>query len=130
MTEQIIGQIPAGPPPVPRTIRPWGSFRQYAHNYPVTVCLMAVQQGQRTSLQSHPGRGELWIILDQGAAVQIGQRQWEPEPGEEIWIPANCRHRLSSTKGTVRVLEVAFGNWQQEDIVRYEDDYARPERGD
>jgi mannose-1-phosphate guanylyltransferase/mannose-6-phosphate isomerase len=25
----------------------------------------------------------------------------------------------------VRVLEVAFGNWQQDDIKRYADDYCR-----
>jgi mannose-1-phosphate guanylyltransferase/mannose-6-phosphate isomerase len=30
----------------------------------------------------------------------------------------------------VRVLEVAFGNWQQADIVRFDDDYARPEAGE
>jgi mannose-1-phosphate guanylyltransferase/mannose-6-phosphate isomerase len=29
-----------------------------------------------------------------------------------------------------RVLEVAFGNWQQEDITRYEDDFDRPEAGE
>jgi len=28
------------------------------------------------------------------------------------------------------VLEVAFGNWQQADIARYEDDFARPEKGE
>jgi mannose-1-phosphate guanylyltransferase/mannose-6-phosphate isomerase len=30
----------------------------------------------------------------------------------------------------VRVLEVAFGNWQQGDIERYADDYARPDQGE
>jgi mannose-1-phosphate guanylyltransferase/mannose-6-phosphate isomerase len=28
------------------------------------------------------------------------------------------------------VLEVAFGNWQQADIIRYQDDFARPEQGE
>jgi hypothetical protein len=27
-------------------------------------------------------------------------------------------------------LEVAFGNWQQEDVTRYHDDYYRPEHGE
>jgi mannose-1-phosphate guanylyltransferase/mannose-6-phosphate isomerase len=48
-----------------------------------------------------------------------------PKAGEEIWIPANTKHRLSSAGPAVRVLEVAFGNWQQSDITRYEDDYNR-----
>jgi mannose-6-phosphate isomerase len=30
----------------------------------------------------------------------------------------------------VRVLEVAFGNWQQADIARYEDDFQRPTQGE
>ncbi|MDR1824915.1 MAG: phosphomannose isomerase type II C-terminal cupin domain [Bifidobacteriaceae bacterium] len=130
MAEQIIGEIPAGGPEITETVRPWGRFRQYAHNYPVTVSLMEVKEGQRLSLQSHPGRGELWIVLDDGGTVNIGEEQWEPKAGDEIWIPANGKHRLGSLKGTVRVLEVAFGNWQQDDIVRYEDDYARPEHGE
>lgn len=130
MTEQIIGAIPDGVPAISEAVRPWGRFRQYAHNYPVTVSLMEVTEGRRLSLQSHPGRGELWIVLDPGATVHIGEEKWEPKVGEEIWIRPNCKHRLGSLSGTVRVLEVAFGNWQQDDIVRYEDDYARPEHGE
>ncbi|MDR1189903.1 MAG: hypothetical protein LBK95_21020 [Bifidobacteriaceae bacterium] len=129
MSEQIIGEIPDYPD-VTQTVRPWGSFRQYAHNRPVTVSLMEVKEGQRTSLQAHPGRGELWIVLDEGAKVHIGAHEWNAEKGEEIWIPAAGKHRLGSMKGTVRVLEIAFGNWQQDDIVRFEDDYSRPEHGE
>jgi len=40
------------------------------------------------------------------------------------------RHRLSNTGVQVRVLEVGFGDWQQVDITRYEDDYGRPEFGE
>jgi len=117
--------------PAPRVgERPWGRFRQYAHNEEVTVSLMHVRPGQRLSLQSHTGRAELWIVLDPGACVQVDDRVLYPSPGDEIWIPAGARHRLSSTGPDVRVLEVAFGNWQQEDITRYDDDYHRPEHGE
>jgi mannose-1-phosphate guanylyltransferase/mannose-6-phosphate isomerase len=89
---------------------------------------MQVLPGQRLSLQSHTGRAELWIVLDDGARVQVGDDIRECRAGDEIWIPANQRHRLSCTGNTpVRVLEVAFGNWQQADIQRYEDDYDRNE---
>jgi len=60
----------------------------------------------------------------------VDDRVHYPAPGDEIWIPAGARHRLSSTGPDVRVLEVAFGNWQQEDITRYDDDYQRPEHGE
>ena len=122
--------IPREAPPVKQVERPWGAFRQYAHNREVTVSLMTVEAGQRLSLQSHTGRAELWIALDDGAAVQVGDDVRYPAAGDEIWIPAGEKHRLSSAGPPVRVLEVAFGNWQQEDITRYDDDYERPDRGE
>jgi mannose-1-phosphate guanylyltransferase/mannose-6-phosphate isomerase len=130
MTKFITKPIPPSPPEVANVVRPWGSFRQYAHNREVTVSLMEVRPGERLSLQSHSARAELWIVLDEGALVQVEDVIHTPRPGDELWIPAGARHRLSSTGPTVRVLEVAFGNWQQEDITRYEDDYHRPETGD
>jgi mannose-1-phosphate guanylyltransferase/mannose-6-phosphate isomerase len=92
---------------------------------------MTVQPGGRLSLQSHTGRAELWIVLDDGALVQTGDSAREHRAGDEIWIAANQKHRLSCPgPKAVRVLEIAFGNWQQEDITRYADDYDRPTRGE
>lgn len=123
--------IPEEMPAISFVERPWGSFRQYAHNAPCTVSLMTVLPGQRLSLQSHLGRAELWIVLDDGARVQVGESVRECGAGEEIWIGAGERHRLSCPGDRpVRVLEVAFGNWQQADITRYEDDFDRPKEGE
>ncbi len=125
--------IPAEKPAVAEVIRPWGSFRQYAHNEEVTVSLMHVKKGERLSLQSHTGRAELWIVLSDGAKVEVGDKVLYPQQGDEIWIPAEAPHRLSNVhvdNAVVSVLEVAFGNWQQEDIERYQDDYQRPEKGE
>lgn len=123
--------IPSEKPAVDHVSRPWGSFKQFANNRETTVSLMTVLPGQRLSLQSHTGRAELWIVLDDGASIQVGDKTVVAKAGHEIWIPANERHRLGNP-GTapVRVLEVAFGNWQQADIVRYEDDFARPQKGE
>jgi len=118
--------IPPEKPPVKFVERPWGSFKQYASNAPCTVSLMTVLPGQRLSLQSHTGRAELWIVLDDGAKIVVGESERVYRAGDEVWIPANEKHRLSCTGETpVRVLEVAFGNWQQDDIRRYADDYQR-----
>lgn len=122
---------PEQQPEVTLVERPWGFFKQYAHNEAVTVSLMTVHPEQRLSLQSHKGRAELWIVLDAGASVQIDDAVHYPKAGDELWIPAGGRHRLSCVgQAPVRVLEVAFGNWQQTDIERYEDDYQRPEKGE
>lgn len=130
MTDFAIKPIPLEKPPVKHVERPWGSFEQYAFNQDVTISLMIVQPGQRLSLQSHTGRSELWIVLDEGAEVIVGDQVLHPKRMEEIWIPVDTQHRLSSLGNEVRVLEVAFGNWQQEDIVRFSDDYQRPAQGE
>ena len=118
--------IPAKKPAVGFTERPWGSFKQFANNRDCTVSLMTVLPGQRLSLQSHAGRAELWIVIDDGAVVRVGEQERTCQAGEEIWIPAGTQHRLScGGKTPVRVLEVAFGNWQQDDITRYADDFGR-----
>jgi mannose-1-phosphate guanylyltransferase/mannose-6-phosphate isomerase len=122
----ITKPIPGKKPEVKNVERPWGSFRQFANNEDCTVSLMSVIPGQRLSLQSHTGRAELWIVIDDGAVIQVGDTERTCRAGEEIWIPAGEKHRLSCTgEKPVRVLEVAFGNWQQEDITRYSDDYER-----
>jgi mannose-6-phosphate isomerase len=126
MSNYITKPIPETKPEVKFVTRPWGSFRQFANNEDCTVSLMTVLPDQRLSLQSHTGRAELWIVIDDGAIVQVGDSIKEYKAGNEIWIPPNERHRLSCNGDKpVRVLEVAFGNWQQDDITRYSDDYNR-----
>ena len=131
MSSFVTKPIPPNKPEATYVERPWGSFFQYANNEEVTVSLMTVIPGQRLSLQSHTGRAELWIALDEGAKVEIDDQTIFPKQGEEMWIPAGARHRLGCEGDKpVRVLEVAFGNWQQEDISRYEDDYQRSKEGE
>lgn len=119
-------EIPSVKPNVKLIHRPWGSFKQFANNEPCTVSLMTVLPGERLSLQSHTGRAEMWIVIDDNATINVGDVVKTYQAGDEIWIPVNEKHRLSN-QGTkvIRVLEVAFGNWQQEDIKRYDDDYKR-----
>ncbi len=71
-------------------------------------------------------------LFKSGIASSIPSQSWERGFANtiEIWIPAEIKHRLSSAGPEVRVLEIAFGNWQQEDIARYDDDYQRPKQGE
>lgn len=120
--------IPEEKPAVGRIVRPWGGFEQYALNEPCTVSLMTVKPGERLSLQSHEGRAELWIVLDDDAQVSLGDETIRCRRGDELWVPAGAKHRLSNPgNAPLRVLEVAFGHWRQEDIVRYADKYCRPD---
>ena len=108
-----------------RVRKPWGEFTQYALNERVTVKLITVEPGQALSLQSHRMRDELWVPLDDGAAVRVGDRELRPRAGEEVRIPKGALHRLEAGDKRVRVLEVSFGHFDENDITRYEDRYGR-----
>ena len=88
--------IPEQKPKVGFVSRPWGTFSQYAHNSECTVSLMTVLPGQRLSLQSHTGRAELWVVIDDGATIQVGDEIWDASAGDEVWIEADKKHRLSN----------------------------------
>jgi mannose-6-phosphate isomerase-like protein (cupin superfamily) len=106
--------------------RPWGQFQQFVANQAVTVKIITVEPGHRLSLQTHDHRGEFWQVLDVPIEVTVAERTWSAEPGEAVWVPCGAVHRMAN-KGerAGRLLEIAFGDFDEADIVRLEDDYAR-----
>jgi mannose-1-phosphate guanylyltransferase/mannose-6-phosphate isomerase len=130
MTTNQTRPIPAAKPDIQWTHRPWGQQKHYAYNEECTVTYIVVEPDHRLSLQSHSWRAELWVALDDNAIVQVGDTITRARAGEEFWIPPDTKHRLTSSGTRTRVLEVSFGNWKQEDITRYEDDYNRPQQGE
>jgi len=67
----------------------------------------------------------LWVTLDEGLVFELDGETIHPKINQQMFIPKNTKHRLSSTKNNARVLEISFGNFDEEDIVRYEDDHGR-----
>jgi mannose-6-phosphate isomerase len=116
---------------VPRTItveKPWGKFEQYTHNMPSTVKVITVRPSEALSLQYHNGRDELWVALDPGAQVEVGDQSLNLEPEEMVFIPRRTPHRLSAIgEEPVRILEISLGEFDEYDIVRLEDVYGRVE---
>lgn len=108
-----------------KDIRPWGNFVQYAHNEKCTVKIIEVNPGQRLSYQSHEKRDELWVIIDRGLRVELDDRVIDTEPGDEIVIERNTKHRLSCIGEKARLLEISFGDFDENDIKRFDDDYGR-----
>lgn len=106
--------------------RPWGQFEQFVSNERVTVKIITVEPGHRLSLQTHEHRGEFWQVLDGPMEVTVGDRTWSAEPGEKVWVPQCAVHRMAN-KGDApaRMLEVAYGEFDEADIVRLDDDYTR-----
>lgn len=106
--------------------RPWGQFQQFVSNERVTVKIITVEPGHRLSLQTHDHRGEFWQVLDVPIEVTVGERTWTAEPGESVWVPCQAVHRMANQGDRAgRLLEIAYGDFDEADIVRLEDDYAR-----
>ena len=106
--------------------RPWGSFQQFVHNEAVTVKIITVAPLHRLSLQRHTQRDEFWQVIDGPADVEVGGHSNSVEADGRAWIPRGSTHRLGNSGATpVRVLEIAFGHFDEDDIERLDDDYDR-----
>lgn len=105
--------------------RPWGSFTKFVENTPATVKLIRVNQGAVLSLQSHAMRSELWVVVAGEFWITIGDTVTRAGVGSEHWIPQAAKHRMEGIAEKNVILEVALGEFDENDIVRYEDKYGR-----
>lgn len=110
-----------------KTERPWGHFTTYMSNQKFTVKDIVVKPGHALSLQYHKNRTEFWAWVDGPAPrITIGDLSFYMERGREYVIPANTKHRIENFDAApATVLEVAYGKFDEEDIVRLEDRYGR-----
>lgn len=106
--------------------RPWGRFEQFTLNEPTTVKTITVEPGHRLSLQRHERRAELWQVLRGPLEVTVDGRTWSAEVGELVWVPVGAVHRMTNRgEAPAQVLELGFGEFDEDDIERLEDDYSR-----
>ncbi|MDD5700233.1 MAG: mannose-6-phosphate isomerase [Candidatus Nanoarchaeia archaeon] len=104
--------------------RPWGGFKQFALNQECTVKLLTLGPRQELSLQSHKKRAENWYFFDR-AIVEIGRKKFHVKEGDFVHVGKNERHRIISQKNKVRLIEIAFGKFDEKDETRFEDKYGR-----
>lgn len=99
----------------------WGSFKQIVFNQPCSVKVIEIEPGRQTSLHYHNMRDDLWLMLDDGISVQIGDELTDVQKDQEFVVPSGTPHRLiSKSNRTVRVLEVAFGYTDESDKFKIE----------
>lgn len=107
-------------------VRPWGGFHRLSHNTSTTVKVIEVSPGSRLSLQRHQQRGELWMVLDGPLQAEVDGEERLVDVGGTVWVPRGAVHRASNPGDTTaRFVEVAFGVFDEVDIERLEDDFAR-----
>ncbi len=104
--------------------RPWGEFTRFTLNTKSTVKIIKVKSGEAFSLQYHNNRAEFWRILKGTGIATIGEEKREVKEGDEILIPEKTLHRMEGVTD-IEFLEIAFGEFDEADIVRIEDKYGR-----
>ena len=105
--------------------RPWGRFEKFHENQQCTVKLIYVNANCRLSLQYHKERWEFWKIIKGTAEVELENKLQVIKDGESIVIPKGAKHRVKALDDNCIILEVAYGRFDENDIVRLEDDYQR-----
>lgn len=106
--------------------RPWGNFIEFIRNSPTTVKIITVSPGQTLSLQFHKNRSEFWHIISGSGEVQIGDLKHEAKTGDEFFVEKEVNHRIFASHGEPFViLELALGEFDENDITRLEDVYGR-----
>ena len=105
--------------------RPWGNFEQFTHNEQTTVKLINVNAQSELSLQYHENRSEFWRVISGNPIIVIGDNIKEAKVGDEFFIPKLTEHQIKTTKGPACILEIAFGHFDEDDIIRIRDIYNR-----
>lgn len=108
-------------------IRPWGCFEILFQNQERTIKKLVIGPNQRISLQSHGLRHEFWFIESGKGLVTLNDTEQVYIKGNYIMIPRGTVHRVWNfdPKKDLIIIEIAYGVFKEEDIVRYEDDYGR-----
>lgn len=102
-------------------LRPWGHYNFLKGK----IKEIFIAPGQRTSLQSHNLRDEIWIPLYGVLNFTKGNRKYYMLGAQ--FIKRRTVHRIwNQGKTWAKLLEIQLGEKTIErDIVRYEDDYGR-----
>ena len=107
--------------------RPWGHWEVLFVGDGCKVNRILVKAGKRLSLQSHAKRSEYWVVAKGRANVIIGTKTFDVGTEDSVFVPMGEKHRLENTSDTgLEIVEVQYGPYLEEnDIIRYEDDYGR-----
>ena len=105
--------------------RPWGNFERFTLNEKTTVKLVTVRAGEAISLQTHAHREEFWQVLEGSGTITIGTTEHAAAVGKQFFIPRGAQHRVSAGPQGLKLLEIAFGEFDEDDITRLEDRYGR-----
>jgi len=112
---------------LPVDYRPWGWYETLILADRFQVKRIHVHPGAALSLQSHVHRSEHWIVVAGTARVTVDDEVKLLTENQSIYIPLGAVHRMENPgKVPMVLIEVQTGSYLgEDDIIRYEDIYAR-----
>jgi hypothetical protein len=126
--------------------RPWGYYDLFSNNVRCTTKILYVRRGECLSMQYHFKRDQLYFILDNKFVVEYTDKSMfdlgdmDPDEflkknmiydlgfsGSSYYFKRGHVHRVKyiGDKAIGRILDVAFGVNDEEDIIRIKDEYGR-----
>ena len=113
--------------PIEYIEKPWGKYETYYRDNKLAMKKLIVNPKSRLSLQSHNGRNEIWVVLEGEAHININENTFVGGKDDFFIIQKNEKHRISNHHNTnmLIIAELAFGEVDENDIIRYQDDYKR-----
>jgi len=111
----------------PKDHRPWGWFETLVLADRFQVKRIVVHPGAALSLQSHHHRSEHWTVVEGTARVTVDDNVTLLSENQSVYIPLGAVHRMENPgKVDMVLIEVQTGTYLgEDDIIRYEDVYAR-----
>ena len=111
----------------PKDHRPWGWFESLVIGERFQVKRIMVHPGASLSLQSHHHRSEHWIVVEGTAKITLDDEIKLLGENQSVYIPLGAVHRMENPgKVPMVLIEVQTGTYLgEDDIIRYEDVYAR-----
>ncbi len=111
----------------PKDRRPWGWYETLILAERFQVKRIHVHPGAALSLQSHVHRSEHWIVVAGTAKVTIDEKVHLVTENQSVYVPLGAVHRMENPgKVPMVLIEVQTGSYLgEDDIIRYEDIYAR-----
>lgn len=112
---------------LPIDYRPWGWFETLVIRGRFQVKQIHVKPSAALSLQSHHHRSEHWVVVAGTAEVTVDDDTVLVSEGQSVYIPLGAKHRMRNPgKVPLVIIEIQTGSYLgEDDIIRYEDLYAR-----
>ena len=107
--------------------RPWGDFEILGKVDSTVIKRITVRPLKRLSYQSHKKRAEHWFIIKGNGRITLNDNVEDIKTGESVNITPLSKHRIENTdpKEDLIFIEISTGVFDENDIVRYEDDFGR-----